>query len=72
MGRQFTVNYITGTPEYNVYVCDTLGVSCVYIGTFSNYDLPYTQTIPTPFDTLSEYIIKIVDINGCEIVKSFP
>jgi hypothetical protein len=72
MGRQFTINYITGTPEYNVYVCDSTGLSCVYIDTINNYDIPYTQTIPSPFDGLSEYVIKIIDINGCVILKTFP
>jgi hypothetical protein len=72
MGRQFTINYITGTPEYNVFVCDSTGLNCVYIDTISDSDLPYTKEIPVPFNTLTEYVIKIVDINGCEIIKQFP
>lgn len=71
MGKQYVINYITGTPEYNVYVCDNTGLNCVYLATITNYDIPYTQDIPAPFDTMSSFIIKIVDINGCTITKSF-
>lgn len=71
MGRQYTINYITGTPEYNVYICDSTGLNCVYLSTIDNYDLPYTQEIPAPYDNMSSFIIKIVDINGCTINKLF-
>lgn len=72
MGRQFTIQYITGTPEYNVYICDNTGLNCIYLATINNYDIPYTQEIPEPYNTMSSYIIKIIDINGCTIIKSFP
>ena len=72
MGRQYTINSITGTPDYNIFVCDNTGLSCVYLATINNGDLPYTQEIPAPYDNMDQYIIKIVDINGCSIIKSFP
>jgi len=72
MGRQYTLQYITGTPEYNIYICDSTGLSCIYLATISNYDIPYTQEIPAPYDSMDQYIIKIIDINGCEIIKTFP
>lgn len=71
MGRQYTIEAITGTPEYNVYICDGTGLNCVYLSTIENSDLPYTQTIPPPYNIMGAYIIKIVDINGCEIIKVF-
>lgn len=71
MGRQYTIQYITGTSEYNVFICDSTGLNCIYLATISNYDIPYTQEIPAPYNTMNQYIIKIIDINGCEIIKSF-
>lgn len=71
MGRQYSIQYITGTPEYNVFVCDSTGLNCIYLATIADYDLPFTQEIPAPYDIMQEYIIKIIDINGCEIIKSF-
>ena len=71
MGKEFTIQYITGTPEYNVYVCDNSGINCVYIDTINNFDIPYTKEIPAPYNSMSNFSIKIIDINGCEILKNF-
>lgn len=71
MGRQVTVNSITGAQDYNLYVCDTSLLSCVYVATFDNGDVPFTATLPSPYDTMTTYSIKIVDANNCEIVKTY-
>ncbi len=71
MGKEFTIQYITGTPQYNVYVCDDSGINCVYIDTINNLDIPYTKEIPSPYNSMSSFSIKIIDINGCEILKNF-
>ena len=71
MGRQITINSITATEGYNVFTCDTTLITCIYLATINNSDLPYTIELPPPFDTLDEYKVKIVDANGCEIIKTF-
>ncbi len=71
MGRQIVINSITATQGYNVYVCDLELVTCVYLATINDSDLPYTIDLPVPFDTMNEYKIKIVDSIGCEIIKTF-
>jgi hypothetical protein len=54
---------ISGTPNYNIWVCDSCFGSCVYIDTIST--TPYTFTLPTLFETYPSYIVKIVDFNDC-------
>lgn len=72
MGRQITVNSIVYAAEsYNLYICDSGLLTCVYLATINNSDIPYTIEIPSPYDTMTEYSIKIVDSNGCEIIKTF-
>jgi hypothetical protein len=71
MGRNVTINSITGTQDYHLYVCDTTLVNCVYIDTFDNSDVPFTATIPSPYDAMINYSIKIVDNNNCVIIKTF-
>jgi hypothetical protein len=71
MGRQITINSITATQGYNVYICDTTLVNCVYLATIDDADLPYTVEIPSPYDTMTDFSVKIVDANNCEIIKTF-
>jgi len=71
MGRQLTIEWITATQGYNVYICDTSLITCVYLATINDSDLPYTIELPPPFDNLTEYKVKIVDSKGCEIIKTF-
>jgi hypothetical protein len=71
MGREVTINSITGAQDYDLYVCDTTLLNCVYIDTFNDSDVPLTRTIPSPYDTMTTYSIKIVDANNCEIIKTY-
>lgn len=71
MGRQIVINSINATQGYNVYICDVGLITCVYLATINDADLPYTIDIPSPYNTMTEYSVKIVDSNGCEIIKTF-
>ena len=71
MGRQATINAITGSPNYDVYVCDITGTSCVYLDTIADIDLPFTVELPFPYNEMVDYSIKIVDANNCIIIKTF-
>ena len=71
MGRQITINSITAAQGYNVYICDTTLVTCVYLATINDADLPYSIEVPAPYDTMTAFSVKIVDTNNCEIIKTF-
>lgn len=65
MAVQVTINSLTGTSPYDVYVCDGILSNCVYITTISSP--PYVFDVPAPLDTLSTLCVKVVDNNGCII-----
>ena len=67
MPTQVTINTLTGTPPYYVYVCDADVLNCVYIATISS--TPYVFNVPPPLDAQSEICVKVVDINDCEIIQ---
>jgi hypothetical protein len=67
MPTQVTINTLTGTPPYYVYVCDADALNCVYISTISS--TPYVFNVPPPLDAQSEVCVKVVDINDCEIIQ---
>ena len=71
MGRQITINSINAAQGYNVYICDTSLIPCVYLATINDSDLPYSIEVPAPYDTMTDFSVKIVDSNNCEIIKNF-
>jgi hypothetical protein len=62
MPTQITINGITGTSPYNIYVCDT-PTNCVYINTINS--TPYTFNVPTILSDLVSYNLKVVDSDNC-------
>jgi hypothetical protein len=67
MSTQVTINSLTGTSPYDVYVCDSNVLNCVYIATISS--TPYVFDVPPPLGAQSEICVKVIDINGCEIIQ---
>ena len=67
MGVQVTISSLTGNSPYDLYVCDTSLTACTYVVTFSSP--PYVFDLPAPYDTASDFCIKIVDAEGCWIVS---
>ncbi len=67
MAVEITINSLTGTPNYDVYICNTGFTFCVYYSTIDNGDLPYTFFAPPPLDNQTEVCVKIVDDNNCII-----
>ena len=65
MAVQITINSLTGTSPYDVYICDNLLSNCVYISTINL--TPYEFDVPAPLDAQSELCVKVVDSNGCII-----
>ena len=65
MALQVTINDITGVTPYDIYICQSDGTGCFYMATIST--VPYVFDIPSPYDTSIEYMLKVVDQNGCVI-----
>ena len=63
---------ISGTSPYNVWVCDScdLGATCQYIDTFSTS--AYTFTLPTAYESIPNYVVKVIDSNNCSYCVSPP
>jgi hypothetical protein len=65
MAVQVTINSITGQSPYDVYICQSNGGGCFYITTITTTS--YVFDIPSPYDTSSSYMLKVVDANNCII-----
>jgi hypothetical protein len=65
MAVQVTISSITGQSPYDVYICQSSGSGCFYITTITT--TPYVFDIPSPYDTSSSYMLKVVDANNCTI-----
>ena len=62
-----TVNNITGSTPFDVYICLSGGSPCYYITSIGSGSLPYNFTVPSPIEMFSYYCMKVVDANGCII-----
>jgi hypothetical protein len=65
MAIQVTINNITGSSPYDVYICQSDGSGCFYISTINS--TPYIFDIPPPYDNSTIYLLKIIDSNNCVI-----
>jgi hypothetical protein len=63
MPKTITINDITGSEPFNVYLCDNPITVCVYVDTIST--LPYTFQIPTILESQDDFNLKVEDNNGC-------
>lgn len=65
MAIQVTINAITGTSPYDIYICQSNGTNCFYISTITT--IPYVFDIPEPYNTATSYMVKVIDNNNCLI-----
>lgn len=65
MAVQVTINSITGQSPYEIYICQSNGSGCFYVTTITT--TPYVFDIPSPYDTSSSYMLKVVDAYNCVI-----
>jgi hypothetical protein len=66
MSCQIQINSISGTSPFDIYMCDTGLVQCIFIETVTSPTYPITLTTPTTLVGTTSFIIKIIDGNGCE------
>lgn len=65
MGVLVNINGITGTSPFDIYICQSGGTDCFYISTITS--TPYQFEIPSPYNTSSSYMLKVIDANNCII-----
>ena len=64
MSQTVTISSVNANLPVNIYYCDSMSASCVFVSTVSVF--PYTFTVPSPYDT-DNFIVKIIDSEGCVI-----
>jgi hypothetical protein len=67
MPTDITINNISGSTPFDVYVCDTGYTTCIYVSTINSGDLPYTFEIPPVYNTLTNFVVRVIDDNDCYI-----
>lgn len=67
---QITINTLTGTPPYDIYVCDINQITCV-LSLSAVTITPINVPIPSIFENSPLVIIKIIDGSSCEIINTF-
>jgi hypothetical protein len=60
--QQVTITSVTANTPVEIYYCDSMSASCVYVSTVSVF--PYTFDVPPPYDE-QNIVIKIVDTQNC-------
>jgi len=61
-----SINSVNGVPPYQIYICDINQILCVTGATITTTIPPNViLSIPPPYDTAPEVLIKIVDSTGC-------
>lgn len=63
-----TIDDLSGSTPYDIYLCDDLQTLCIYISRVSS--APYQFEIPTIMTTLTDFSLKVVDSSGCEVVTN--
>jgi hypothetical protein len=63
-----TINDISGTTPYDIYICDNPETQCIYIDRINT--APFNFEIPTIMLNFTEFKLKIVDSSGCEVTTN--
>ena len=66
MSVLFTISNVTANMPVDIYYCDSLSASCVFVTSTSVF--PYQFTVPPPYDE-NNFVVKIIDSQTCEVIK---
>lgn len=66
MPLEITISSVTGNTPVEIYCCNITGGSCTYISTVSTF--PYSFYAPDAL-SVSDFVIKIIDTQGCEVTQ---
>ena len=69
MPNQITLTVLTGTPPYNIYVCDITNTYCYFATTFGGGTITFDS--PAPLGDTTPVLIKIVDSLNCETFEFY-
>ena len=64
MSELVTIPTITANTPVEIYYCNSMSASCVYVTSTSTF--PYSFEVPDPYDN-GDFIVKIIDNEGCEL-----
>jgi hypothetical protein len=67
MPTNIVISGVTGQSPYNVYICDDLLTNCSWVSNFSS--VPFTFELPMMFLGETDFAVKIIDGNGCSVIK---
>lgn len=62
MARQVTIESVTANTPVDIYYCNVMSASCVYVATVAVF--PFTFDVPSPIGD-SSFVVKIVDSKDC-------
>ena len=68
MPTNITINNITGTTPFDIYICDDPITTCVYVDTITT--LPYTFSVPIILDGQLSYNLKVIDEFNCVVIQN--
>lgn len=63
MATEISILTFTGNTPIEIQYCNSSSGSCVTVATVSS--VPFTFIVPSPIDE-TDFVIKIVDVQGCE------
>jgi hypothetical protein len=66
MALEVVISSITGKSPFDIYICQTNGANCLYINTIEENS--YRFLIPSPYDVMQAYMLKIIDANKSIII----
>ena len=68
MNSEVTIQNITGTEPFDIWICNYCGPNetCIYVATLGDGDIPFTFTLPPSFQNVSSYCVKVIDGNECD------
>ena len=67
MAKQITINTLTGSSPYNIYLCTNTFTQCTWVSTINDSFIPYSFLIPANYENLSTVGVKVIDFDKCEI-----
>jgi flagellar assembly factor FliW len=62
MALQANITNISGQTPFYIFICEKGGDNCIYVDVIETNNFQFT--IPSPYDKLSEYSLKIIDGNN--------
>jgi len=60
-------NFGGGNSPYDIYACDITNTYCYLISGSTTF--PITFNLPIPLNGVDEFMVKVIDTNGCERFK---